>query len=250
MNAGDLEGPGDEFRRLAIEAGVSEDVLDAPSTCFGGCGRLVDTVAATCLACTGRRIQDEHNEALRRAWSTVPATLRWASLGVPKIREWVRDAFAVQKAREAASLPNWRPIMVLTGKPGAGKTTLACALMREWMLPATRKGATPTQRARARRARFAVAQDLVKARSETPLGEHCVVLDLTYSASMLVLDEIGHERDPLGTLFGLVHARHREGRPTIYTTPHLTSQEFSVAMNDGGLARRVFDDALVIQVGS
>lgn len=245
--SGEFDGLEDFFRGRAIAAGISTDILDGPHRCFAGCGAIVQKGSDTCSACTKARIEAEHNDALRRAWSTVPELLRWASLSVPKMSAWVKDSAALNRAREISADQIWRPLILLTGEPGAGKTTLACALMREWMLPGARRAASHRARDRAHKARFAAAHRLVRDRAESRLGDHVVDIDLARAASLLVLDEVGRGVDTHAVIFDLLHERHDSGRPTIMTTPFKSSEDLAAA-TDGGLARRVFDDSLVIHV--
>lgn len=239
----------DLVRATALAYGIDVgDPIDGPPRCFAGCGAEVKRIAATCSECDQKRVLAEHEAEVLRAWGTVPSTLNWADLRSQRMPSWVRDSAAVDRTREAAKAPDKFWWVTFVGEPGAGKTTLACALLRERMRPGARANAPPDQRAFTRRARFATAHDIVQERSITPLGEHVVSLDLAQQASILVLDEVGRGKDTHAVIFGLLHARHRERRPTIVTTPYASAADFSQASGDGGLARRVFDDAEVIVV--
>lgn len=238
----------DEFRAMALAAGVTADDLDGPPRCFAGCGAEVSREGKSCPACETKRLEADRAEQVRRAWGTVPQTLRWASLADPKLAAWCRDAAAVARVQQIAGELDVHRTVTLTGEAGAGKTTLACALLREWIRRGARKGASPADMAIARKARFAVATDLVHDRAVSRLGEHVPSIDLARQASVLVLDEVGRGKDAHGVIFGLLHERHREGRPTIITTPALTLGELAAATQDGGLARRVFSDATVVHV--
>lgn len=236
------------FRAMALAAGVTAEELDAAPVCSGGCGAQVARRGDYCAVCTPKRLARDHADALVQAWSTVPYTLRWASFLDAKITSWVRDTAAVDKARELADDAEAHPFVTLLGDPGAGKTTLACAMLREWVRLGARPSSTAARRGRARRARYVSALDILRDRSESQLGQHVPSLDLAHHASVLVLDEVGRGSDPHSVIFGLVHERHRDGRPTIMTTPYLTASAFALATRDGGLARRVFDDSECIEV--
>ncbi len=243
-----LDDLGAIVREAALAAGVRPDELDAPLRCEAGCGVEVRPGARLCAACGTKRAAAEHTEAVKKAWHTVPMSLRWAGLDSPKLAQWVRDEAAIARVRQLAADLAGNPIVTLCGPAGAGKTTLACALLRQWVRLGASPSAPPAMRLMARRARFAAVQDLLHDRAETRLGEHVVSIDLARQASVLVLDEVGRGKDPQGVIFGLLHARHRERRPTIMTTPFASASELAADARDGGLARRVFDDGQRVDV--
>lgn len=234
-------------REGALAAGLTPEELDGPRRCFAGCGAVVTRVADTCAPCAARRVAEEHEAACMRAWHTAPPVLWWVALEHPQIRGWVRDVAARESALALVDELHSHPLVTFTGEAGAGKTTLACALLREWVSLGF-GASSPRARSMARRVRFDTAQDLIRERTETRLGEHVIGIDLAREASVLALDEVGRGMDPHGVIFSLVSERHRAGRPTIITTPHLTAKDFAEKTRDGGLTRRVFDDAKVIEV--
>lgn len=249
MNNSDMFGELQAFARAgALAAGVDPDDLDGPPRCFSGCGAVVARLAATCSACGERIRAGEHDEAVKRAWGTTPSSLHWVHLWHPQIGTWARDSGALARTRDLAKDLGALRFVTFIGEPGSGKTTLACALLREWVRLGAKVSAPAAARHVARRVRFAAAQDLLQDRSDTRLGEHVVSIDQAASATVLVLDEVGRGKDPHGVIFSLLHERHREQKATLITTPHSDATALAAATGDGGLARRVFDDGQRVDV--
>jgi hypothetical protein len=241
----------------AIQAGVPPEMLDGKSRCFGGCGLEVSRGGGECEPCLRRRLQREHFGAIQFALETIPPTLRWAAFRPHQGRangrlltEWVRDPSAIQQAQEWAAVPRQSGMLTLVGKSGAGKSTLAAAVMRELMRPGVLFETPYASRLHARNARFEHAFHIVGERARTSLDVPLVCLEVARNASILVLDEVGRGLDTFKLIFGMVAERHAMSRTTVMTTPFATSEEMFAATGDGALARRVFGDATVIQVGS
>lgn len=220
-----------------------------PVFCLGGCGLEVTRGSWTCPECLARVAKEEHSAALNKAWNTIPEGLRWSvSLTGPKVLAAVTDHDALARAREiAADLPA-HPLVTLVGPQGAGKTTIACALMRAWMNRGRAMTDQPKERVRSRGTRFVRVEDILREHSSTRLGGHVESLDIARNASVLVLDEVGRGKDTFAVIADLLGERHGNRRPTILTTPHLTAETFAEFTGDGGFARRVFDDATVLRV--
>jgi hypothetical protein len=215
-------------------------VLDP--TCVS-CGVPVPRVGRECLACISARARAERAEGLNRAWSTVPETLAWLAFDAAGVEAWVLDVAARAAAKDAFGLP----LVTLRGEPGAGKTSLACCMLREHVRRGARASSTPREIWHARRARFVTTCDLIRERDERRLGDdHLPLLEACERASILVLDDLDRASDPRRVIHGLIHARHRHGRQTIVTTA-LTREECA-RHHEPGIARRLFDDGLVIEV--
>lgn len=241
------------LRDLAGKHGVDLDAaVSGPPVCMGGCGTTVGRVSETCPACDRKRLATEHTAALASAWATVPETMRWVSLIAARadkqLAQWVPDEAAVRAARTVCAELDKHPLVTFHGPPGKGKTTLACGLMREWLRRGGEPLATPEAQRMGRGARFLTAHGLIDDRVLTRLGERVHSLDVAHNATVLVLDEVGRGKDTHGIIFALLHERHRDGKPTIVTTPCRDRKELADA-SDGGLARRVFDDSFLIAVG-
>src|SRR5439155_8790871 len=96
------------------------------------------------------------------------------------------------------------PLVTLRGGMRAGKTTLACCMLREHIRRGAKTSASPRDVWHARRARFVTTCDLLRERDETRLGDdHMPLLEACERASVLVLDELGGAPDPRGVIYGL-----------------------------------------------
>lgn len=254
-----MTGPNEDLyawvAAAALAAGVTQEELDEarqPPKCFVCKKPQVARLGCLCPKCEAEEKDRARAVDIGKAWATVPESMRWVDLVdkvvAKKMETWVKDHDALKAAGALVhDLPAHR-IVTLTGDPGAGKTTLACALLRSWIRLGARKSAKWAEYDRSRTARFDTVMDLLADRSATRLGEDVPSIDRAEKAGVLVLDEVGRGRDPHQIIFGLVHKRLRDCMPTIFTTPHRTVEELAHACGDGGLARRVFDGATVIHV--
>jgi hypothetical protein len=226
---------------LLEQLGAKPDVVYIPM-CIA-CDKVrVRRFGSECASCGEATAARERRDSILRAWKTVPETLQWVAFENPRLAQWVTDGDAIAKALKSLDAP----LVTLVGGMRAGKTTLAIAMLREHVRRGTRKGASPRDVGHARRARFVTTMDLVRERDETRLGEdHMPLRDVCERASVLVLDELGELRDPHAVIYGLLHMRHAQGRPTIVTT--WLSRE-QCAETYGGVAGRLFDDGVVIRV--
>lgn len=197
-------------------------------------------------ACAAHReqvLRQDREPLLDRARATIPARFRGASLETfrPRLPE-----AALASLEEQLPMPHRS--LVLVGPSGVGKTTLAAALLRA----AIDAGAYPASHSRYDAARgcvFATSFGLSSARRNGQLGHEAALVGIALDASLLVLDDLGNERDtPWSAVRDIVWERHAEGRPTIYTT--WLDAEGLERRYDDGAARRVYEDSLVVQVGA
>lgn len=176
---------------------------------------------------------------LRAARESLPARFAWASFGAPELLARC-GGLHVQTARQALAAPR----VVLVGQAGGGKTSLAVAMLRAVIEESKRRSLTERGSCR-----FASAYALNKARGQHPLGqgEAPLVAD-ALRADTLVIDDLGSELDRFGTAVGeVLYERHNEDRATWVTT-WMTPAEASTRYG-GGIARRIFEDAVVIRLG-
>lgn len=237
-----------EFRAMAERAlGRAMPELDGPPMCSACRATEVRVTGLLCPGCERARITRERRLGIVAALKTVPDWYRWASLGHKALPERVRDAAAVAAVRELAAEPELPRLVTLVGPTRAGKTILACALLHEHI----RRGGGPSASSRAvwhaRRARFESVMAVEKELDERRLGEHAPKLDLAHQASVLVLDEVGRERDHRWA-FALINERYAKAKPTILTTPAPNEDGLFTLTQDGGYASRVFRESKLISV--
>lgn len=143
------------------------------------------------------------------------------------------------KLLEAAM--KWTPAshsLALVGPTRTGKTTAAGLLFRKHLAKAARAGGG--QWWEARRMRWAHAARLAKAYRTHRLGSEPPIVEEACSASILVLDDLGWDRDgDNATVGNVLNARYESELPTIITSG-LTQDELLEHYGDA-VFRKVFD---------
>lgn len=159
----------------------------------------------------------------------VPPLFRWAILSAPELVQRCPER-AVRIGKLAVACDR----VVLVGPSGAGKTSLATAMLRastrwdrRWM---------PARALACARAAFGLGD------GEPPLVERALACDL------LLLDDLGSEnRIPTSPVADVIAERHERLKATWVTT---WMRENDVAQRYGeGIARRLFEGATVIDCG-
>ncbi len=212
------------------------------------CNRDIGKNTWICDACLVVHRAELRDRALAHARATIPEKFRTASFHSLELQQWVKASkAAIRGAYNALKLPI--PIVTIVGAPGSGKTTLACAMLREVIDQAGKLECDEATLARGRRARFYEAYDLSVARKQTRLGGgEPIDLADAKTASVLVVDEIGRDDRSTSDVAKILHDREAERLFTIVTT--WMSQADIAAAYDGGIARRLFESATLIELGA
>lgn len=200
-----------------------------PSWLTCACGVL--TTRTPCWTCSRRN--DAANAARREkasAEASIPSRFRWAQLGAPELQARVKTPHDV---RVLASRLLGADRALLVGGSGAGKTSLACACLRE----------------RLDGGRFVSALRLGVARAQAGLGGgEAATVEQAIAAPLLVIDDVGQEaKIATNAVRDVVFARHDEERPT-WATTGLTVRMLAELYGDG-FARRLSDGAVVLRLG-
>lgn len=206
--------------------------------CAGACGATIGWLGV-CALCDRKVLADAHAVRMRAARRTIPERFRWASFDAPELAQRTNPAALA----EVRSLFGRRfPLgVVLVGQSGAGKTSLACALLRRIHEHVTFESPSALVE-RARRSWYVGASELLQAvkvwSGGFNRGEPPEVLKMARAASILVLDNVdaGKQGD---AVYDLVFERHDRDRPTIVTT-WMTRAEATAAYGDGW-SRRVYE---------
>lgn len=156
--------------------------------------------------------------------------IRW---GLADLPDRVRRHEAIAEAQEAIG----RPMVLLTGGAGAGKTTLASAILHDVV-----ERALAGDRAAADMAwsgLWVSAPTLARARREYALGKgEAPEVQRALGSSLLVIDDLGAERDDRdGALGEVIYERHAREAPTVVTTGE--TYRGLVKRYGDGIARRL-----------
>jgi hypothetical protein len=174
----------------------------------------------------------KRQDALAALERTIQPVYRWARFSAPELPDRIA-ASAIAQAQAS-----WRePRVCLMGVSRAGKTSLAVAMLRQWVRASARFGA------------FVPAYQLSTARIRHPAGHgEPEVVELALKAPLVLLDDLGCERDhAMNPIADIVFARHAEDRPTWVTTG-LTREQL-VRRYGLGVVARIFERARVIRMG-
>lgn len=206
------------------------------------CGATVNYhKAMRCDPCDRKADRVRRLEAARES---VPQRFAWARLEDPRMVKLVGHE-RIAEARLALAQER----VVLAGAPGAGKTSLACAMLRELHDSAARDDAPEALVRRAAGSLFVSAYDLSKARARHPLGQgEAPLVERAMNATTLVIDDLGSERDGFqSAVTEVLYERHAECRVTWVTTWLDVRQ--AEERYGGGIARRLFEGARRIALG-
>lgn len=214
--------------------------LPAPTArpCEGRCGRML--LAPGPVWCADCKIREESDRAARQelaavrpALESIPPSFRWAVFDSPEIRDRVRlGDRAILPAR--GGLPYALGVTVI-GPAGAGKTSLACAMLRAWCFDRS----IPIG---VRASGIFTSARMVARSLDQPFG-------IMLHAGIVLLDDLGAEVDtPTGraAVTDLIVERGAWDRPTIVTTG-LDRAALHARYGDG-VSRRLFERTLVLNL--
>ena len=196
--------------------------------------------------CEPCKVMRARKEGIAGALASIPPRYALASFNESAFLGHVTDYRARAAGKQAAATR--ARSLVLLGAAGAGKTTLAVAMLRLVIDVALEPGCSPEALRDARRALFVTSIGLAKARGEHRLGGgEAPLVDRAMTASVLVVDDLGNEEDRYGTAVrDVINERHNFERPTWVTT---FLEPGEVATRYGaGIARRLYEERPPIRV--
>lgn len=190
--------------------------------------------AQPCERCQ-HELRDEAAGAKRvhRGQATIPEGYAWARFGekLPAGDE------LVARARQALDAGVRRAVFV--GAAGAGKTSLAIAMMRAWMLKNRQGG------------HFAHAHRLGSARMKHRFGQgEADEVQAAIEAPLCLIDDLKDERLTSPTaIYDVIQERHADGLPTFVTTglglDEVSARDRVIEIYGDGTARRIFEGARI-----
>lgn len=205
-------------------------------TCPKCRGRSYNPEGQLCWHCEDRANEPRVPPNERLFLETIPARFMWATFDADDLDKRVIGGRAtIEKAVEYVAQRS--SVVLLAGKAGTGKTSLACAMLRAW------------QQATRRRVRFVAASELAKARMQHSLGEgEAPLVEQCERADLLLIDDLGAEptSPPRAEIADVIQRRHNYNQPIWFTTG-LASSELT-ARYGGGLSRRITEDAKLIRL--
>lgn len=164
---------------------------------------------------------------------TIPDRFRWATPSALELERRVAGG----RTRIDEALHAAQPNLVLSGKAGTGKTSLACAALRAW------------QQTRRRRVVFVAAHELANARMQHALGSgEAALVERCWKADLLLIDDLGAEPSspPRSEIIDVIQRRHNYNLPIWITTGLVTAE--LAARYGFGIARRILEQATVIRL--
>lgn len=204
-----------------------------------------------CAACARSARDPLHDDALDRA--RIPEHFRWADLGLRPFRPpWGTEPVVRQEDVDRAAAFRGS-LIVIRGKSGAGKTSLACALLRRAVVTKNRSGVFVEAE---KIAPDAHRQDIARELFDRATSESCVVIDGIGQDVGGAPGDSGIAAFRSRRMRELVREIHNDspghGTPKrrLIITADIEGDEF-LAAYDEGLMRRVFeetDDTLIMDL--
>lgn len=219
--------------------------------CAGGCRTVVSRRGEFCTPCGREEVQSRRRIELAQAWSTVP-NWTWARFGDPILLANVAKNHS-ERMYETAEC--WAPkhgSLSLMGFTGACKTSLMVAVAARMLEAAMLPEASSKAVEMVSGIRFINAADLASAARGFPLrGENEVPLvQEAIDASILFLDDLGHEDPKDRSVWRVYDARYRKDLKTVMST-RLTHAELGSAERYGEDGRRrILESGVVADMGA
>lgn len=196
-----------------------------------------------CLACSEA---DHRAYLLGTTRESIPRHFRWAIEATPEALR-ARVQASPEMIRRGLENPPSASLLFM-GNTGSGKTSLAVAMLDAWvrLQPSKRTGAL-----------FVEAGWLSRARARHKLGEEAPLVAQALSCPLLVLDDLGSEReDRDGCITDVIYGRTNADLPTWVTCGlaqgESTIEAFAAVLAkryDGGFVRRILEHGKRVTLG-
>jgi DNA replication protein DnaC len=196
-----------------------------------------------CDPCAENAKREDRRRHLRFALHNVriPPRFEWATFDAHELSRRAPSRAITMARRLLDAL-----LVVLVGPSGAGKTSIACAMLRA-IIDAGVESDVALRLAEG--ALFVDSFELVRARLELALGKgEAELVREAFDARVLVLDDVASEPARSSVVQEILHERHNRQQRTILTT--WADEVALVARYGDGTVRRILEGAQVIQLGT
>lgn len=200
------------------------------------CSAAIDHPGA-CDACGEAWERSRVEQTRSGARATIPSHFRWATFESAELGQRCgADGPRMARAALDALRCGVSESVVFMGPARAGKTSLACAVLRCAIDTLPHLGYS---------ARFVSASLLGRSRRDGRMGETPILVSQAVQSSFLLLDDVGQEVES-DVIREVIQARHDADRPMLVTT---FFGESAIAQRyGGGIAGRLFERSAVVDV--
>lgn len=207
-----------------------------------------------CEPCIRNEVAERRTRLSSAARESVPVYVRDAKFGTPQLRSRITAGDEAAYRRVVAVAYQWardpQGVLLLLGASGQGKTTLAGAVANHLLVSGTSWDSTGEAFERARKMLWTDSFELATAEKYHALGHGMApLLENAARASVLFVDELGAEKDGLGSeqiYQQVLHRREERRLPSAFTSP--LTREALAAKYGGGGERRLLERATVVQL--
>lgn len=230
----------DDLLRAIGEGGPSPRGLVRRAWVCAACRASCPEGAKFCDSCAESERSDRQRARLAPAWDSIPERFRDA-------HRWDWDS---RRDATIGLLLAQNGSFLVRGRPGVGKTAIACAVLGKRLLRASAALATWAEVEDAASMRYVTDADLNRAAAAHPLGQGDAPLYReAVRAKLLVLDELGVDlASPRRIGRDVLFARYDANRPTIVTTGH--DRAHVEAHWGGGAGRRIWTQSLDVDLSA
>ncbi len=219
--------------------------------CVGGCNAIVSKRGDWCKMCGERDRAAMRATQLAPAYATLP-DWPWARFTNPKFLQRIEAGGGGRMLQAARDWKTAHGHMTFIGRTGIGKTAMMTAVAHQILDLASERELSEKAMAVASGIRLISATDLADAAKRWPPrgADNAPLVQEALDATVLILDELGHEDPRDRSVFKVLDSRYRtRGKNTLITSRLMrVDMEREDRYGEDG-ARRIFDcGAMVVDM--